>query len=190
MNTTQGIESAINAVSGMNNVTCGGVHYRVGLSMSLEKRLNEMMNQRMYGASNMMSQPPPMTNCYQPYVYCPPYGMAYPASLAAFYAKNQPQFVGSISPMSEQSQEEYVTDEECAESAEPMMTVSKEVYVVPIKSIDGPACGADKQFTQDVNNLQQQLDEARGDCASYKHSTTNVFMDTEEPVGCIDIVDY
>lgn len=87
-NSPQGIEAAITAVSAMNNVSVDGVHYRVGLSISLEKKLNDMMN----GVA-----PAPVQH-QQPMYY--PQQMYYPAAPAAaapyyappsYYMNNRPQ---------------------------------------------------------------------------------------------------
>ena len=95
-NTPQGIESAINAVSAMNNVSVGGVHYKVGLSISLEKKLNDLMNGHtsMYPSSQQMYYPPQAAAAaaamYYPPAAAPYYGAAAPPS---YYANNQPVYV-------------------------------------------------------------------------------------------------
>jgi len=207
--TLEGIESAVHAVSGVNNVTVDGVHYRVGLSMNLERKLNDMMNQRMYGAP--MMQQAPAASYYQPCMYYTPY--VFPPYMS--YDKNQPLFVGTIDSEGMTSVDTVSEDDACNGNStsvqvnktieEPVTSCYSDCGFVKVCPIDSSSCTCTSsscsystcvQSLQGgvkismVDDLQQQLEVARNDCNSYKHSTLDIYMDVQEYVACIDLTDY
>ena len=100
MNTPDGIEAALNAVSTMNDATIGGVHYKVGLSMSLEKKLKELREGRPATLSSASFFPPLAYNAgIQAPLPQPPQMSYYPQHHSLLYVPVPQPMVGAMPSM-------------------------------------------------------------------------------------------
>ena len=181
-NTPEGIAAAINAAHNMNDVTIDGVLYKVGLSKSLRKKLQELMGG--YPVYPMVPPPPtpsPMYGAsaapavaargvvgslyageYYPAEYC-----SYSVIAPPTFGTVAPCFVGTHAPYFDHNNQPQVMQ-----------------YAVP-----SPKKDSDKSYevvsTSEgaiglVQRLQTELDTARSECVKYQHSTIEVHHQTKE----------